>query len=259
MYSLHTSDIKPSQKSRNLNRGFLYVVLSITAYLLTACDNTKNECIAYRLEGGCDYVFFYDDKIRTIFNNKPEFANLSQFMEYSHYVIDTVIVMNEDLSATHTDSLQFVIDDIEETTCMKFGLSIHDKSVLSYVHYPPEKNGIYAYKLTEVEKNTLDYLIHNIIDSPSGIHFIWGRTSCLQIRLYGEYGAKEYIGISSMSETCHMLDIFRDFIITVNNRHVHDSTYVSECANTYLLNSLYDNEIVKQLFMPPMPPDELYE
>lgn len=233
----------------------LFVFLGGTLLLLIvviSCRMTKCESIAYRLKGGCYFVFFYDGKIRTFFDNNPEYSDIDVFQK--KYTVDSFFFMKMEPNLIRTDSIHFVYDDIEETTCMKFGLTIHNNSVISYVVYPNRKEGKYSYYITKVENYMIDNMIKTIINMPSGIYNLKEGTSCFQIRLFGEYGEREYIVGSPPQESYQDFSLFRDLIITINNRHVQYNAYISEYHENYIVNNFYSNKAIKVFFMSPEEP-----
>lgn len=222
-----------------------------------SCRSDRTECIAYKLQNGCDYVFDYDGKLRTYFVHDPEFANIDEFKKRFYWDVDTSFAIKKATVSSKTDSLIFVFDDIEATTCMKFALVINGDKAESYVHFPVDKTGNYSFTITETEKMTLDVLAANVISINDGVYQNDSQcTSTFQFRLYGDYGSRDYICISDMYEFCNNLLLLRDFFLIMNNRYCVEENLVSfDCSNPFV-NYFYNNEAIKDYYTPPIKTDE---
>ena len=95
---------------------FIPILLVLTMMYYISCRSDRTECIAYKLQNGCDYVFDYDGKLRTYFVHDPEFANIDEFKKRFYWDVDTSFAIKNATVSSKTDSLIFVFDDYKKGT-----------------------------------------------------------------------------------------------------------------------------------------------
>ena len=234
---------------------FNSISLLLIIIFCISCRSEHRECVAYRLQNGCDYMFDYDGKLRTYLIHDSEFVNLDEFKKRFSWDIDTSFTINNSIVSGKTDSLIFVFDDIETTTCMKFALFIHGETAESYVHFPVSKTGYYSFTITETERIILDALVANVSNINDGLYYNDSHcTSTFQIRLFGNYGSRDFICISDMSDFCDNLLLARDFLLVLNNRYCIEENKISSDCNNPFSDYFYNNEIIKEYYTTPTEP-----
>lgn len=234
------------------------MLIVVTLSFMVSCCREETVCVVYRLQDSYGYVFEYDGKVRSYYLHNPECASIGEFINRYSSAVDTFFSINNTYLPPHTDSIIFVFDDIEATTCMKFALSIHGKNAESYVHFPEQKEGMYSFSLTESERIILEALIANVIKIHGGVYCSDASccTSSFQLRLYGDYGTRDYICISDLPEYCDNLFLARDLILTLNNRYCNEENKNSSNYSNPFMEYFNNNAAIKEYYMPPVTPNQ---